>query len=157
MAGKTPLLLAVVLFAIGASGLALTSADRVSWRPFEPRTQPEFAQRVIVIDMETPFVAPVLADLLLGVPETATADEPPQFVYAPQATQTPEPIATPTAIPPLRVFGISSDDGGVSAAAVTPVPPPPLRVANVASDEDESPEPAETPEPEAGETVEAGP
>lgn len=151
MAGKTPLLLAVVLFAIGASGLALTSADRASWGPFEPRTAPERTPRIIVIDVGTPFAVPALENLLMGVPETATSAEPPQLAYAPEPSQAPEPIATPTPIPPLRVFGISSDDGGVFAAAVTPTPLTPLRVANVASGDDSS-EPAETPEAEAVET-----
>lgn len=154
MAGKTPLLLAVVLFAIGASGLALTSADRASWGPWEPRSQPALAQRVIVVDAGTPFVAPSLDGLLMGIPETAIPNAAPQFAYAPEPEETPEP--TPT-LAPLRVFGISADDGGVSAAAVTPAPPPPLRAVNVASD-DGSAEPMETPEatvePEATETPE---
>ncbi|MBE0611930.1 MAG: hypothetical protein IH609_21300, partial [Dehalococcoidia bacterium] len=40
----------------------------------------------------------------------------------------------PTPVPPLRVYGIASDDAGVSAAGTTPSPPPPLRIINVASD-----------------------
>lgn len=140
MAGKAPLLLASVLFAVGAVGLALTSAEQASWGPFRPPvTQPE--QRVIIVDAGTSNVeVPALLELLMPPPTALAATEPETPVYAAVSQYAPEVTATP--VPPLRVFGISADDGGVSAAAATPATPPPLRIVNVASDD--SAEPAET-------------
>lgn len=139
MAGKAPLLLAMVLFAIGVSGLALSSAERAHWGPFEPGSTPA-AQQVRVVDSGTPFVVPALDELFTSRVETAIASEP-----APSPTS--EAVAPPApTIPPLRVYGISSDDGGVSAAAAAPTPPP-VTIVNVANDDDmknrETPKPPE--------------
>ncbi len=137
MAGKAPLLLASVLFAVGAVGLALTSAEQASWGPFRPPvTQPE--QRVIIVNAGAPYVeVPALLELLMPPPTALAAAEPETPVYAAVSQSAPEATATP--IPPLRVFGISADDGGVSAAAATPATPPPLRIVNVASDDGTEP------------------
>ena len=142
MAGKAPLLLASVLFAVGAVGLLLTSAERAEWGPFEAQRQaPPAPSEVLVYNANLQFVDPAELEGLLVVPTAAAAPrEPERFVLA---AETPEPEPTPTPIPPLWVFGISSDDGGVSAAAVTPTPPP-IRIVNVAGGDDE-----ETPTPDA--------
>ena len=150
MAGKAPLLLASVLFAVGAVGLLLTSAERAEWGPFEAHRQaPPAPSEVLVYNANLQFVDPAQLEGLLAVPTAAAAPrEPERFVLA---AETPEPEPTPTPIPPLWVFGISSDDGGVSAAAVTPTPPP-IRIVNVAGGADE-----ETATPEAEPTDEATP
>lgn len=129
MAGKAPLLMALVLFAIGVSGLALTSAERASWGPFEPGA-PAATQQVQLIDTGTPFTAPSLDELFTSRIETAIAAEPAPELVADIAT--PEPTAT--ALPPLKVYGLSADDGGVSAAGVSPTPPP-VRIVNVSHDD----------------------
>jgi hypothetical protein len=156
MAGKAPLLLASLLFLIGIAGLAFTSAERASWGPFEPRPQPQIAQRVVVVDMSTPFSVPELTGLLSEPAPAIAATETPLRAQAPASS--PEPQATPTPLPPLKVFGISADDGGFSAAGATPPPLVPLRVGNVASDDEtvDAPppevvvqDPNATPEPEA--------
>ena len=162
MAGKTPLLLATVLFFVGAAGLALTSAERASWGPFEPRGQRAPEQRVVVLDVGRPWVEPPsLVELITAVePETAVASEGPDLlVYAPQPAPEPNPVpeavATPEPIPPITVWGIATDDGGVSAAEVSPTPPPPIRMMNVANgDEEEAPPPMSPP---SDEPAEAGP
>jgi hypothetical protein len=152
MAGKAPLLLASVLFAVGAVGLALTSADQASWGPFEPRP-PQAEQRVIIVDVGGPAPEiPSLVDLLLPPPTAPAVAEPETAPQASAAQPAPQPTATP--VPPLKIFGISSDDGGVSAAAATPATPPPLRIVNVASDDDGEPGAAETPAPEASPAAE---
>jgi len=137
MAGKAPLLLATVLFAIGVSGLALSSAERAHWGPFEPGSTPA-VQQVRIVDSGTPFAVPPLDELFTSHVETAVSSEP-----APAAPSAPAAVAT---IPPLRVYGISSDDGGVSAAAAAPTPPP-VTIVNVANDDDiknrETPKPPE--------------
>lgn len=141
MSGKAPLLLATLFFSIGAAGLALTSAERASWGPFEPRG-PQADQRVVIVDLgPSNLEPPELAQLLIPPPVELSAAEP-ELIVAAQPTLPPEP--TPTPVPPLRVFGISSDSGGVSAAAATETPPP-LRIMNVASDDEST----ETPEAEA--------
>jgi len=139
MAGKAPLLLAMVLFAIGVSGLALSSAERAHWGPFEPGSVPA-TQQVRVVDSGTPFAVPPLEELFTSRVVTAIASEP-----APAPTS--EAVAPPApTTSPLRVYGISSDDGGVSAAAASPTPPP-VTVPNIASDDDikdrETPKPPE--------------
>lgn len=144
MAGKAPILLAMALFSIGAAGLALTSADRADWGPFQPRPRITPEQRVIVVDVGTPFAAPGLDGLFSGVNGETPGSSTALLASAGQQPSGPAPTATPTPIPPLRVFGIATDDAGVSAAAATPTPPP-LRIVNVASDDTE---PAETPSPE---------
>jgi hypothetical protein len=146
MAGKTPLLLATVFFSIGALGLVLTSAERADWGPFQPGPQP---QRLVLVEGRPYIEPPSLAELMTA-PVTAVADEP-LFVAAPQSAApetSPEP--TPTPVAPLRVFGISADDAGVSVAAVTPPTPPPITIGGIASDDEPSagtPEPTETPQP----------
>lgn len=151
MAGKSPLLLAMVLFVIGVSGLALSSAERSHWGPFEPGVTPP-PQQVRVVDVGVPYVIPPLEDLLSGTVEATAVTRPEtEFVSAP--VEEPEPTASPT-LTPLRVFGLSTDDAGVSAAAVEPTPPP-LKIVNVANDADSTPTPeatadtTETPEPSA--------
>lgn len=134
MAGKAPVLLALALFVIGATGLAVSTAESPAWGPFQPRPQPTREQQVIVVAVGTAFIPPPLEGLLMGVPETALESGSALLASAPATV--PQPAATPTPIPPLRVFGISADDGGVAAAAATPTPPPPLRIVNVASDEE---------------------
>ena len=150
MAGKAPLLLAMVLFAIGVSGLALSSAERAQWGPFEG--PPPATQQARVIDTGTPFTVPALDTLLTSYIEPVAHEEP----AAPALVAEPEPSPTLT---PLRIFGLSGDDAGVSAAAAYPTPPP-LKIVNVASDTDETPEATETPEgtptPEATETATPG-
>lgn len=143
MAGKSPLLLAMVLFVIGVSGLALSSAERSHWGAFEPGVTPP-PQQVRVVDVVEPYVIPPLEDLLSGTVEATAVTRPEtEFVSAP--ADEPEPTASPT-LTPLRVFGLSTDDAGVSAAAVEP-PPPPLKVINVANDADSTPTPEATAEP----------
>lgn len=149
MAGKAPLLLAMVLFAIGVSGLALSSAERARWGPFEPGSTPA-TQQVRVTDSGTPYTVPGLDELFTSRVETAVADVPaPESV----ATTSAAPTAAPM-LPPLRVYGISGDDAGVSAAAVQPTPPP-VTVIDVATDAD----PTATPEnaEEGTERIEPGP
>jgi len=154
MAGKAPLLLAMVLFAIGVSGLALSSAERAQWGPFEG--PPPATQQARVIDTGTPFTVPALDTLFASAAEALVQEEP----AAPAAVAEPEPEPEPSpTLTPLRVFGLSGDDAGVSAAAADPTPPP-LKIVNVASDNDETPEATETPEgtptPEATETATPG-
>lgn len=152
MAGKAPLLLAMVLFAIGVSGLALSSAEHAHWGPFEPGSAPA-TQRVRVVDSGTPFAVPSLDELFTSRVETAVASEP-----APEAPSAAAPAAP--ALPPLRVYGISSDDGGVSAAAAEKTTPP-VTVVNVANDDDatnvETPTPPEVAHDPPVEEPEANP
>jgi len=148
MAGKAPLLLATVLFFVGAAGLGLTSAERAEWGPFEPHNEASAPQRVLVVATGPVFTVPPLHDLLTGVPEVTVQSSLLVAAPEPEPVYEPEPEATATPNPPLRVFGIASDDGGVSAAEATP---PPLRVINVASDDGGEPA-EETPSPEAEET-----
>ena len=147
MSGKAPLLLATLFFSVGAVGLALTSAERASWGPFEPRN-PQPDQRVVIVDLSPSNIEPPeLAQIVIPVPVELSAAEP-EALVAEEPTSAPQP--TPTPIPPLRVFGISSDSG-VSAAAATSTPPP-LRMVNVANGDEST----ETPEAvEASETPEA--
>lgn len=149
MAGKAPLLLAMVLFVIGVSGLALSSAERAQWGPFEA-SAPVAAAQLRVVDSGTPYAAPSLDELFTTQLPTAIADAP-----APQPTAAETAAPEPTLVP-LRVYGISSDDGGVSAAAAVATPPP-VTIVNVATDGDgvvdsETPAPLQpngeaTPEP----------
>jgi hypothetical protein len=146
MDGKLPLLLASVLFAVGATGLLLTSAERADWGPFESHETPRGA---IVYDAGRPFVEPPSLQELRTPPEQPfVASEQQALVAAPESTTapaTPEPTATP--VPPLRVFGISSDTG-VSAAAAT-VTPPPIVIGGVAADDGEATETASDPTDES--------
>jgi hypothetical protein len=164
MAGKAPLLLAMVLFVVGAFGLGLTSVERASFGSFQPRSNPLTKTEVLVFDAGVlPATPPSLNELI--TPPLATesamtlvADPVENYVAVPRATEAPgepAPEATPTPLPPLRVFGISSDDGGVSAAAATPATPPPIRIGGISFDEEPSTEtPTPTPEPEATPTPE---
>ena len=155
MAGTAPLLLASVLFAVGAGGLVLSSAERASWGPFEPRN-PQPLARVVIVDAGHPLVnPPSLAELANPPVEALEAAAPQLILAAPtRVPPTPQPTATPTPIPPLRVFGISADDGGVSAAAASETPPP-VRIVNVASDDEsaETSSETETPTPDGGEAT----
>ena len=150
MRGKAPLLLASVLFSIGALGLVLTSAERADWGPFQPGPAP---QKVVVFNAgHAPVEPPALAELFASG-ETLAATGEPVLAAAPELPASPEPAdPTPTPIPPLRVFGISADDAGVSAAAVTPSPVP-IRIGGIASDDEPpqdtaTPAATETPSPE---------
>ena len=138
MAGKAPLLLAMVLFFVGAAGLGLTSAERASWGPFEPPPARLAEQRVVVVEGTGELLAPPSLAELSQPFETAIASEEPAFVAVAPTEAAPqqaveEPAATP--IPPLRIFGISADDGGVSAAAATPVP---IRIGGISFDDVEA-------------------
>lgn len=140
MTGKAPLLLASFLFGIGVTGLMITTAERAEWGPFQPQTRvPE--PRVVVVQVAPEITPPPLLELMNG---GTVAVETSAQVQAPavQAPAPPEP--TPTPVPPLRVYGIASDDAGVSAAGNTPAPPPPIRIINVASDVEPDPTPTET-------------
>lgn len=144
MTGKAPLLLASFLFGIGVTGLMITTAERAEWGPFQPQTRtPE--PRVVVVQVGPEITPPPLLELMNGgaiaVDASAQVQAPPVEAPAP-----PEP--TPTPVPPLRVYGIASDDAGVSAAGNTPAPPPPIRVINVASDVEPDPTPTETTPPD---------
>jgi hypothetical protein len=131
MAGKAPLLLAAFLFGIGASGLVLLSlADRTAWGPFRPQVLPRPPQRVIVIDVGTPFTPPPLEELLAGR-DDARVEALTAGPAEPTAAGQDVPPPTPTPIPPIRIHGVAASDG-VSAAGTTPTPPPPVRVVNVA-------------------------
>jgi hypothetical protein len=143
MAGKASLLLAAVLFGMGATGLILTAEETTPWGPFEPSVAPEqtlpnvesaplFAQAIIVLP----------PDGGLSVP-AAVADPPPVTRAAVLAETTAPPPATPTPRPPLVLGGIASDDGGVQAAGATPRP---IRFIMVAGDgTDDSPTATPTP------------
>ena len=178
MAGKAPLLLASVLFIVGAVGLALTSAERAEWGPFEPHVQVAPEQHFVISAADVAFVDPTPLEGLLAVAVQPPAVEQPAAVALVLADPDPEPeveAAGTPALVPLRVFGLSSDTGGVAAA--TAAPPP--RAVNVAADdaaaeaetpapgaetpersddltpepsEPETPEPESTPEPEADPT-----
>ncbi len=150
-------MLAAFLFGIGASGLLLlATAEQQRWGPFQPPAQPAAQTRVVVYDVSPSFEPPALLDLLIGIPPaalvaTTQAQEP--AAPAPVA-QAAEPEPTPTPLTPLRVFGVSSDQAGVSAAASTPTPIS-LRIGGISADSapeaTETPTaeetPAETPEP----------
>ena len=140
MAGKAPLLLAMVLFGVGAVGLGLTSAERASWGPFQPRSSPIPKTEVLVFDArgatpEPPPLHELTTPLASEEAAAAVAEEPAELYLAlPEPTEAPvAPEPTPTPIPPLRVYGISSDDGGVSAAAATHTPPP-IRIGGISFD-----------------------
>lgn len=158
MAGKAPLLLAAFLFGIGASGLVLLSlTDRSSWGPFRPQVGPRLQQRVIVLDVGTPFTPPPLVELLAGGQPGRTEGLAVEASAAAGAGELERSLPTPTPIPPIRVHGVAASDG-VSAAGATPTPPPPVRIVNVAAEGDasdvSSPEegaPAEGESPAAGE------
>jgi len=154
MAGKAPLLLAMVLFSVGVAGLALTSAERAKWGPFEPRAAISSGQAVVYVPVGTAFVPPSLNDLFTSSVEAAPAPEEPTalLAQAPAEAVADEPAAP--ALTPLRVFGISADGGDVSAAAATPAPKP-LRGIGVAADDAPAPEATETPSPAATESPSA--
>ena len=105
MAGKAPLLLAVVLFGVGAIGLGLTSAERARWGPSEPHRAPALEPRVVVFQVpqgtvEPPALIELTTATALATPEATS--EPRLYVAAPEPTEEPalpeEP--TPTPIPP---------------------------------------------------------
>lgn len=147
MAGKASLLLAAVLFGMGATGLILTAGETTHFGPFQPAVAPPqtlpnveraplFAQAVIIL-------AP---DGGLSIPVAVAERQPTPTRTAVLAASTAPPAATPTPLPPLIVGGIASDDGGVQAAAATP---PPIRFIMVAGDgtDDPAATPTETPAP----------
>jgi len=160
MAGKAPLLLASVLFTVGAVGLALTSAERAEWGPFEPHVQVPAEQHAVILVADVPFVDPTPLESLLATPIEGPVIEQAEAPALVLAEVEPEPeveAAGTPALVPLRVFGLSSDTGGVAAAPATP----PLRAVNVAADDAEpgageppGPGPSETPEPSDGATPE---
>lgn len=145
MAGKAPLLLAMVLFVVGAAGLALTRAEQANWGPFQPHSRAPGGTEAIAVREYGPLppAPPALTELLSNVPavqrsEPTTGRAPQEVAVAPSATE--EPAAeepTPTPIPPIRVFGISADDGGASAASLSPTPPPSIRIGGIAFDDTE--------------------
>jgi hypothetical protein len=145
-------MLAAFLFGIGASGLMLlATAEQRSWGPFQPPAQPPAVQRVIVYDVSPPFEPPALHELMTGSAEVVLVQ-----VAAAQVTEEPAPApasaqvaaAEPQSPPlvPIRVFGVSSNDPGVSAAAATPTPI--ILRFGIAADS----APGATETPEAGET-----
>lgn len=144
MAGKAPLLLAVVLFSIGTIGLALSSAERASWGPFQPPRRAAVQERAAVPKSGAIFAEPPSLSELLTPQETALAAEEPQALVAtpwrpatPAPAETPEPEANET--PPVTVVDVAADGDGVSAATAAPPPVPPVHIANVASgDSDDS-------------------
>lgn len=157
MTGKAPLMLAAFLFGIGSGGLLLlTTAEQRHWGPFQPPSRPVGPSQVIVYDVSPPFEFPPLHDLFTGgaSPTAFVAATEAQVTEAPEVADDvsePEPEPTPTPAP-IRIFGVSSDDPGVSAAAQTPTPVV-LRFGGISADSAE--EATETPTPEA--TPEATP
>lgn len=150
MTGKAPLLLASFLFGVGVTGLVITTAERAEWGPFQPQTRTPAPQEVVVVQVGPEITPPPLLELMNGIPESALAVDTSAQVQAPAPAATaapPPPEPTPTPVPPLRVYGIASDDAGVSAAGTTPTPPPPLRIINVASDAEPEATPEETASP----------
>jgi hypothetical protein len=145
MTGKAPLLLASFLFGVGVTGLVITTAERAEWGPFQPRSRTPEA-RVVVVDVRPEITPPPLLELFTSYPGEVAAETAAQ-VQAP-ASEPAAPEPTPTPVPPLRVYGIASDDAGVSAAGATPIPPPPIRIGNIASDAEPEPTPDESPTPE---------
>lgn len=140
MTGKAPLLLASFLFGIGVTGLVITTAERAEWGPFQPQTRlPE--PRIVVVQVAPEITPPPLLELMDG---GAVAVETSAQVQAPAAQDPAPPEPTPTPVPPLRVYGIASDDASVSAAGTSPTPPPPIRIINVASDVGPDATPTET-------------
>jgi len=170
MAGKAPLLLAMVLFVVGAAGLGLSSAERASWGPFQPPNPGLAEQNVVIAGGGRVMLEPPSLVELLEPFETAIASAEPELEATTAAPPAPlqaavEPTATPVA--PLKIFGISADDGGVSAAGTTPEAPPPIRIGGISYDDDvvsDSPtdsvveaEPTAEPEPPAEPTPEKEP
>ncbi len=156
MSGRAPLMLAAFLFGIGASGLLLlATAEQRSWGPFQPPSQPTGPSKVVVYDVSPPFAPPALHDLFTSIPpETLVAATEAQVIEAAEpVAEVEEPTPTPT-LAPIRIFGVSSDDPGVSAAASTPTPIT-LRIGGISADSaveaTETPTaeetPAATPEP----------
>jgi hypothetical protein len=145
--GKAPLLLASLLFAVGSAGLLLTSAERADWGPFQPHEPPP--KTVAYVGGRELLEPPPLHELRAAPELPLVAAEPELLVTAPAPVEDPPPVdePTPTPVPPLRVFGISSDSG-VSAAAATQTPPP-VVIGGVAADDGEA---TETPEADATES-----
>jgi len=156
MTGKAPLMLAAFLFGIGASGLLLlTTAEQRSWGPFQPPSQPTGPSRVVVYDVSPPMQPPPLHELFTSIPaEAFVAATEAQVTEEPAVVEAAEPEPEPTPLTPIRIFGVSSDDPGVSAAASTPTPVV-LRFGGISADSaveaTETPTaeetPAATPEP----------
>lgn len=155
MSGRAPLMLAAFLFGIGASGLLLlATAEQRSWGPFQPPSQPSGPSKVVVYDVSPPFAPPPLHELFTSYPpQTLVAATEAQVVETEPVAEAEEPEPTPTPSP-IRIFGVSSDDPGVSAAASTPTPVT-LRIGGISADSaveaTETPTaeeaPAATPEP----------
>src|SRR6187397_1141595 len=91
MAGKAPLLLASVLFIVGAVGLALTSAERAEWGPFEPHVQVAPEQHFVISAADVAFVDPTPLEGLLAVAVQPPAVEQPAAVALVLADPDPEP------------------------------------------------------------------
>lgn len=136
MAGKTPLVLASVLFLVGVAGLALTSVREAKWGPFQPQNHPRTPDASAGDDLLVSGFAPPLAEGLFSSADAPTATSPAELASAHAPTEAPPPPEpTPTPIPPLRVFGISADDAGANAASLSPTPPPPIRIGGVSYDD----------------------
>lgn len=146
MTGRAPLLLAALLFGAGVTGLAITTAERADWGPFQPRSQAPEA-RVVVVDVRPEITPPPLPELFTSSPADVPAETAAQVQAPAPEPAAPEP--TPTPVPPLRVYGIASDDAGVSAAGTTATPPPPIRIINIAADEAPQPTPEASASPGA--------
>lgn len=136
MSGRAPLLLAAFLFGIGASGLLLlATAEQRSWGPFQPPSQTSGTSKVVVYDVSPAITPPPLHELFTSIPaEALVAATEAQVVEAEPVVQTvvEDPTPTPT-LAPIRIFGVSSDDPGVSAAASTPTPIT-LRIGGISAD-----------------------
>lgn len=145
MTGRAPLLLASFLFGVGVTGLVITTAERAEWGPFQPHT-PTPEARVIVVDVRPQITPPPLHELFTSYPAEVAVETAAQVQAPASEPSAPEP--TPTPVTPLRVYGIASDDAGVSAAGTTATPPPPIRIINIATDVEPEPT-AEATAPEA--------
>jgi len=169
MAGKASLLLAALLFGMGAVGLALTAGETTRWGPFDapeasvarqplpPAEGPVLSAVAIPPTLQElapePFAA-VTAPVTL-VERNAVADfvatEPPAPAPAPAeapATPTPEPR------PPLLVHGVASDSASAGAAGATPRP---LFFGMIGRDTDETPAPVAPTEQQPSDTPTAMP
>jgi hypothetical protein len=153
MTGRAPLLLAAVLFGAGVTGLAISTAERTEWGPFQPRSQAP-VPRVVVVDVGPEITPPPLHELFTGYPSGVAAETAAQVQAPAPAGETPEPEPTP--VPPLRVYGIASDDASVSAAGATPTPPPPVRIINIAADVEPAPTPEATPAEQSEQQPQSG-
>lgn len=155
MTGRAPLLLAAVLFGAGVTGLAISTAERTEWGPFQPRSQAP-VPRVVVVDVRPEITPPPLLELLTGYPAEVAVETAAQVQAPAPAPASESAEAEPTPVPPLRVYGIASNDAGVSAAGATATPPPPIRIINIASDVEPGPAPGGTPAEQSEQQPQSG-